>query len=71
MRALEKAYWLTKANPYQQAYMWDAFREGARAYWTGGTPTYRGINSRERTAFNKGYEAARSEAESTQGERST
>lgn len=62
MTAREKAAWLSKANPYKQPYMWDAFREGARAFWAGTTPEWRG-NSRERGAFNKGYQAAASMAE--------
>jgi len=59
MSAREKAYWLTKANPYKQAYMWDAFREGARAWWAqDGSETYPYISNRERVAFWKGYMAA-------------
>lgn len=57
MISREKAAWLTKANPYKQPDLWDAFREGARAYWAGRTPEYRG-NSRMRAAFNKGHQTA-------------
>jgi hypothetical protein len=61
MTAREKAYWLAKVNPYKQPYMQNAFREGARAFWTGTMPKWPG-NSREKAAFNKGYEAAASMA---------
>lgn len=58
MTAREKTDWLIKTNPYEQRYLWDAWREGARAFWTETMPEWRG-NSRERAAFTKGYEAAR------------
>jgi hypothetical protein len=58
MTAREKAYWLAKANPYKQAYLADAFKQGARAYWANTTPEHPG-NSRERAAFWRGYEAAK------------
>lgn len=58
----EKAAWLSKANPYKQRYLWDAWREGARAFWTGTIPEWHG-NSRERAAFNKGFAAAEQAAE--------
>jgi hypothetical protein len=56
--AREKADWLLKANPYKQRYLWDAFREGARAFWAGQPVAINGFNSRERAAFWKGYAAA-------------
>jgi len=62
MNSREKAYWLTKVNPYKQRYLCDAFREGARAYWSKTMPEFRG-NSRERAAFSNGYTAAQEEAE--------
>lgn len=62
MSSREKAYWITKTNPYKgtgnSRYLWDAWREGARAFWEGSIPEYRG-NSRERAAFTKGYNAAK------------
>lgn len=62
MTAREKAAWITKNNPYKQKYLWDAWREGARAFWTGYTPEVHRLNSRERTtAFWKGYDAAETE----------
>ncbi len=57
MNAREKAYWLVKVNPYKQQYMSDAFKDGARAFWTGTERKWLG-NSRERAAFHKGYAAA-------------
>ena len=54
---MQKADWLTRTNPYRQAYMWDAYREGARAWWTDTMPEYRG-NTRERAAFMRGWTAA-------------
>ncbi len=58
MSAREKAYWLVKATPYKQEYMAASFREGARAFWRSTIPEWRG-NSRERSAFTRGYEAAK------------
>jgi hypothetical protein len=62
MSSREKAAWLQKANPYKQKYLWDAFREGARAYWAGLGTDVHGLNSRERAAYWKGYDAAGEEA---------
>jgi hypothetical protein len=69
MNAREKADWLSKANTYKQKYLWDAFREGARLFWSGEPPATRTylLNSRERRAFWKGYEAAEA-AESPSGD---
>lgn len=58
MSAREKTDWLIKTNPYKQRYLWDAWREGARAFWTGSIPAFNSFNSRERHAFWKGYNAA-------------
>jgi len=58
MSPREKYNWLVKTNPYKQRYLWDAWREGARTFWTGKSPETLGLNSRERAAFWKGYRAA-------------
>jgi hypothetical protein len=60
MGAREKAYWLARVNPYKPPYLRDAFKEGARAFWTGRVPEYLG-NSREVAAFWRGYKAAEEE----------
>jgi hypothetical protein len=67
MNAREKADWLSKANPYKQQYLWDSFREGARLFWSGQPPATRTylLNSRERAAFWKGYDAAEMAEEPT------
>jgi hypothetical protein len=67
MNSREKAAWLGKTIPYRQPYLRDAWRQGARAFWSGHTPDFIG-NSRERAAFWKGYDAAET-ADNQQGER--
>lgn len=62
MSSRQKAEWIIKTNPYKgtagSRYLWDAWREGARAYWAGRGTDVHGLNSRERAAYWKGYDAA-------------
>lgn len=60
MNSRQKADWIIKNNPYKQRYMWDAWREGVRAYWGSTMPEWRG-NSRERGAFTESHTAAEKE----------
>jgi hypothetical protein len=61
MNAREKAYWLSRANPYKREYLRDAFKLGARQFWSGRTVEINYLNAQERAAFWKGYAAAEEE----------
>ena len=58
MTSREKAYWLSEVMPYRSKYMQGAFREGARAFWSGRTPETYLMGQQEKAAFWKGYNAA-------------
>lgn len=61
MNSREKAYWLVKANPYKREHLRDAFKQGARQFWSGRMVEINAYNNQERVAFWKGYTAAEEE----------